>query len=121
MPPRWGPFPFKFYRSWLFKEGFDQFIEDKMANFHSDVNAVYRISLKLKALKTSIKKWLPSRRLDHNARLLEIEHLVHNLDIHAKTCPLSMEEWNRKQALRTKHYNIFLELEVYWKQRSCIQ
>ena len=59
--------------------------------------------------------------MDHNARLLEIEHLVQNMDIEAETCPLSQDEWNRKQALRTEHYNILLELEVYWKQRSRIQ
>ena len=32
-----------------------------------------------------------------------------------------MEAWNRKQALRSKHFNILAEQEIYWKQRSRIQ
>ena len=50
----------------------------------------------LKKVKLAIKDWLPSRRIDHKARLLEIENLVQDLDIQAETSPLSQEEWSRK-------------------------
>ena len=80
----------------MFKEGFEGFIKDTLASFFSDANAITRLCLMLKNVKLAIKDWLPSRRIDHKARLLEIENLVQDLDIQAETSPLSQEEWSRK-------------------------
>ena len=75
MPLGWGPFPFKFYRSWLFYEGFDSLIKNYLCNFSSNASSIAIFSRKLKAVKLAVKTWLPTRS-DHHARLLEIETTI---------------------------------------------
>ena len=121
LPPSWGPFPFKFYKSWLFKEVFEAFINNTIVSISRESNAISSFAAKLKKIKMAIKGWLPFRRIDHQARLTEIENLVQGFDIMAESGTLSQDDLARKHSLRVEHFNILRELEVYWKQRSRIQ
>ena len=64
VPPGWGPFPFKFYKSWLFLEGFDNLVKNCVLTFSSLACPIDRLSHQLKAVKSVIKGWLPSRRIN---------------------------------------------------------
>ena len=64
-PPGWRPFPFKFYKSWMFREGFEEFIWNTLDNISLGENVIPLFSAKLKKLKLAIKEWLSSRRIDH--------------------------------------------------------
>ena len=84
-----------------------------MDSISLEANAIPYFSFKLKKVKLAIKEWLPSRRMDYQARLLEIENLVQGIDLMAESGPLSQDDLNRKHALRAEHFNILLKLEVY--------
>ena len=105
----------------MFREGFEEFICITLDNITLGENAIPLFSAKLKKLKLAIKEWLSPRRIDHQARLLEIENLVQRFDLLAETGALSQDNLIRKHTLRAEHFNILQELEVYWKQRSRIQ
>ena len=53
--------------------------------------------------------------------MIEIENLVQWIDLLAEVGDLSQDDLNRKHQLRSEHFNILHELEIYWKQRSRIQ
>ena len=76
LPPGWGPFPFKFYKSWLCKEGFEDFVNNLLSSFARGADAIPTLAAKLKMSKLAIKEWLSNRRFDHQARLIEIENLI---------------------------------------------
>ena len=121
LPPGWSPFPFKFYKSWLCKEGFEDFVNNLLPSFAGGADAIPTLASKLKMSELAIKEWLSSRRFDHQARLIEIEDLIQGLDLPAEAGPLSQADLNRKYQLRSEHFNILRELELYWRQRSRIQ
>ena len=116
-----GPFPFKFYKSWLFKEGFEDFIKITLDIVSREANAIPYFSVKLKKIKLAIKEWLPPRRIDYQTRLLEIKNLVQGIDLLAEFGALSHDDLTRKHNLRAEYLNILRKLEVYSKQRSRIQ
>ena len=112
-PPVWGPFPFKFYKSWLCKDGFGDFVGNLLPSFATGFEAIPTLAAKLKMSKLAIKEWLSSRRFDHQARLIEIEHLIQELDLLGESSPLTQANLNRKRQLRSEHFNILHELEIY--------
>ena len=120
-PPGWGPFPFKFYKSWMCKEGFEDFVNNILASFSQGTDAIPSLVAKLKMTKLAIKEWLPTRRVDHHARLVEIENLVQGIDLLVEVGALSQVDLDRKHQLKNEHFNILRELKIYWKQRSRIQ
>ena len=76
VPLGWGPFPFKFYKSWLFLESFDVLVRNCISTFSSIACPIARLSFKLKAVKKAIKDWLPMRNTNWSSRLLAIESLI---------------------------------------------
>ena len=121
VPLGWGPFPFKFYRSWFLLDGFDILIKNCISSFASSANPIDRLSYKLKEIKKSIKAWIPERTRNWSSRLQEIETSILGIDIQAETSPIPLELWHRKQELRRHYHNILLEQELYWKQRYRVQ
>ena len=63
-PPGWGPFPFRFYRSWLLSDGFENLIHITWRDFLSSADPIKKVSYKLKVVKDAIKNWLLSHRND---------------------------------------------------------
>ena len=121
IPPWWGPFPFKFYKSWHLLEGFDDLMRNSMMAFSSSTCPIDRISYKLKAIKKVIKDWIAQRGSNWSSRLQSIETLIQEIDIHVEFHPISSEVWQRKQEFRKEHFHILLEQETYWKQKFRIQ
>ena len=93
IPPGWGPFPFKFYRSWLYSEGFDNLVWDRWNSFSSNANPIANISYKIKATKIAIKSWLLIHRDNYKSKLVKIENMAQRLDAQAELAPLSPFEW----------------------------
>ena len=100
VPPWWGPFPLKFYKSWLFLKGFDVLVRNCILTFSSAACPIDRLSYKPKVVKKAIKDWLPARNINWNSRLLAIESLIQDIDIQAESHPISTKIWHRKQELR---------------------
>ena len=92
-PPGWGPFPFRFYKSWLLHQGFDAVVRDSWNSFYSNADPIKKFSYKLKATKSANKSWLSTNRDNHQFRLMEIENQILALDIRAETTSLSPLEW----------------------------
>ena len=121
IPPGWGPFPFKFYKSWFLLNGFDNLVKNCISAFVSSANPIDRLSYKLKEVKKTINAWIPNRTRNWSYRLQAIESSLQGNDIQAKSHPISTEVWHRKQELRRERHKVLLEQEVYWKQRSRVQ
>nr|GFB75045.1 RNA-directed DNA polymerase, eukaryota [Tanacetum cinerariifolium] len=54
-----GPIPFRFYHSWLEREGFDSVVRQAWHSFnHNDPNRIIRFKKKLQGLKQIIRVWI---------------------------------------------------------------
>ena len=69
IPPMWGPFPFKFYKSWHLLEGFDDLVQNSLMAFSSPTCSIDWVSYKLKAIKKVLKEWLTLRGSNWSSRL----------------------------------------------------
>jgi len=89
-----GPPPFRFYNSWILRDGFENFVINTWRSFEGWGPPDRLLLNKLKFLKEEIKSW---RRIEHEKETKDITDLrkvVSDLDLAAESRTLDSDELN---------------------------
>nr|KAJ0219345.1 hypothetical protein LSAT_V11C300135580 [Lactuca sativa] len=92
-----GKTPFRFFNSWLKRDGFEQIVKEAWEKFMGYGNPDAYLAAKFRFLKNEIKKW---RAMDHpkeTEELLKLKSKVQELDIAAENNPLSELELQERR------------------------
>ncbi|XP_022019626.1 uncharacterized protein LOC110919671 [Helianthus annuus] len=97
-PTNFGPVPFRFYNSWLEKQGFMEFVINKCNQFSFIGPGDLALSTKLRWLKNRIREWImvDKHRTKgvysfHKAKVDELEALAEVRDLNQAELDLRME------------------------------
>nr|KAJ0214831.1 hypothetical protein LSAT_V11C400224590 [Lactuca sativa] len=103
--PDFGKPPFRFFNSWMLRDGIDDIVKKAWANFKGFITHATYMKSKLKFLKNKIKKW---RAVDHPKEMQELQQSkarMQELDLAAKTQDLNDSEIKERWPSRPKLTN----------------
>ena len=92
-----GKPPFRFFNSWMKRDGFEQIIKDSWERFNGYGNPDAYLAAKLRYLKNEIKKWRAKDHPKETEELMKLKHRVYELDITAETTRLSEVELEERR------------------------
>ncbi|XP_071712536.1 uncharacterized protein [Rutidosis leptorrhynchoides] len=105
--PNWGPKPYRFNNTWFSKLGFIRFCENIWSEYNVDGWAAYKISKKLRLLKSDLKIWSSSfqDKDESNLKLVEfkIKALKKSFQLHDLSSMELLELVDLKKIKKTTH------------------
>ncbi|XP_076954451.1 uncharacterized protein LOC143628884 [Bidens hawaiensis] len=77
---KFGPYPFRFYNSWMSKDGFMEVVEKALNTSIPVLPPVKRLAQKLKNLKSEIRSWLATLKDKEEATSKQLKPIIKNLE-----------------------------------------
>lgn len=116
-----GPCPFRFYNSWLSKEGLEQIFASELSK-EVGCQGALALAIKLKALKGAIKSWRDKDKIKEEANLSAASKKVEILEQIAESRPLTVEERKEravsrmeiKRFERAKAFDLLQKARIRW-------
>lgn len=102
-----GPRPFRFFNSWMYRKGFHEVVSRAWAEFRGFGCADSFLAAKLRFLKAEIKKWRDSNFDKENGELIECRSKIAQIDTNAELRPLLAHEIGN----RSKYLSKIIEIE----------
>lgn len=103
----YGPTPFRFFNSWMCRDGFEQAFISSWNNFVGYGTPDMYLAAKLRHIKKGLKNWRAKEHPREEGELLRLKKRVHQLDIDAESRQLTEQEIME----RTSGYKSIIELE----------
>ncbi|GJW30095.1 putative RNA-directed DNA polymerase, eukaryota, reverse transcriptase zinc-binding domain protein [Tanacetum coccineum] len=116
-----GSIPFKFYNSWVQREGFDDMIKTTNEDFHILHQGHLSLKEKLKFFKMKIKDWRHKSNLTNTSRLQEIQTNLNDIDKKTDSSIASDEERQSRLQLIKERDDLHRLLSMDLLQKAKIQ
>lgn len=114
----WGPKPFRFLNAWVLHPTFMSKIKSVWENTHVDGWAGYRLKIKLKSLKETLKVWNEEVFGNIECKLKEVEDIMHELDLAAEVRPLQDHEVLSRREIKGEIWKLRKMKDWVWMQKS---
>ncbi|XP_028091455.1 uncharacterized protein LOC114291784 [Camellia sinensis] len=98
----WSPKPFRFLNAWVLHPTFMNKVKLVWDSTQVDGWAGFRLKVKLKSLKETLKVWNNEVFGNAEYKLKEAEHAIHALDLVAEVRPLNDVELSRRREVKWK-------------------
>ncbi|XP_028094696.1 uncharacterized protein LOC114294740 [Camellia sinensis] len=114
----WGPKPFRFLNAWASHPNFLRVVKEAWSRYAVQGWAGYKVSLKLKEVKASLKQWNKEEFGNLNDKLSLIEEQLHSLDLLQERNTLSNNDLQIKRTLKSEYWKTLRLIEITWLQKS---
>ena len=114
----WGPRSFRFINAWCLIPNFLEVAEKAWKNTVVWGWTGFKLAVKLKSLKNSLKEWNAKEVGDLKTQLINAEEEMHKIDILAEGRVLSEEEKERRRKARMEMWKIGKMMDWLWLQKS---
>jgi hypothetical protein len=111
---------FRFENYWMSHDSFQDIVKKAWDSPIAPMNSAKRINAKFKILRWNLKNW--AKNLPCLKKLIKkVNETIELLDIFEELRPLTLEEWNLKDLLKSHIISLLENQRVYWKQRGKIK
>jgi hypothetical protein len=111
---------FRFENYWMNHESFKDIVKSSWDATLPPMNSAKRINTKLKNLRRNLKNWVKNLPCLKNL-IKRVNETIELLDIFEELRPLSTEEGNLRDMLKSHVLTLLQNQRVYWKQRGKIK
>ncbi|XP_028109857.1 uncharacterized protein LOC114308471 [Camellia sinensis] len=114
----WGPKPFRSLNAWASHPGFTKIVKEAWNNCSILGWAGFRVFMKLKEVKSTLKSWNSKTFGNLNESLYKIEEQLYSLDLIQENQALSEEENSLRRKLKLDLWKFLRLIEQTWLQKS---
>ncbi|KAL7240263.1 hypothetical protein ACSBR2_006012 [Camellia fascicularis] len=114
----WGPKPFRFLNAWASHPNFLRVVKEAWSRCALQGWAGYKVSLKFKEVKASLKQWNKEEFGNLNDKLSLIEDQLHFIDLLQERNTLSDNDMQIKRILKSEYWKILRLIKITWLQKS---
>jgi hypothetical protein len=101
-------------------DSFQEIVKKAWDSPVAPMNSAKKINAKFKILRRNLKNW--AKNLPCLKKLIKkVNETIELLDIFEELRPLTLEEWNLRDLLKTQIISLLQNQRVYWKQRGKIK
>jgi hypothetical protein len=111
---------FRFENFWMRHDGFKDIVKNCREVPIPHMNSAKKINAKFKNLRRALKIWAKILPCFKNL-IKKVNETIELLDIFEELRPLSTEEWNLRDLLKSHVLTLLQNQKVYWKQRGKIK
>ncbi|KAL7260348.1 hypothetical protein ACSBR1_006087 [Camellia fascicularis] len=114
----WVPKPFRFFNAWASHPNFLRVVKEAWSICALQGWAGYKVSLKFKEVKASLKQWNKEEFGNLNDKLSLIEDQLHFIDLLQERNALSDNDMQIKRILKSEYWKILRLIKITWLQKS---
>jgi hypothetical protein len=111
---------FRFENYWMSHDSFQDIVKKAWDSPIAPMNSANKINAKFKILRRNLKNWAKNLPCLKNL-IKKVNETIELLDIFEELRPLTLEEWNLRDLLKSHIISLLQNQRVYWKQRGKIK